>query len=308
MSGGADTTELSIIVPVYNVEPWITQCLDSIQRQTFTAWECILVDDGSTDLSGHICNNFARRDRRFRVFHQKNAGVSTARNVGLDAVSAPLLAFIDPDDFISENYFELLIEEMYAIDASIAASFCRLVQEDGSEGRFIEVNRFQRYSGKQFPYKMMDNNAVIDAVCKDVFGCSCWGKIFRRDLWGKTRFPTNIDIGEDVMIVHPVTIRAKRAAYVPNAEYFYRQRDKSLSHGTVTAERLRKNLHASKAMLQSLTEYAPERVADFSLMRMCYDLGCAGSFLSSNSGIAKGKSKLYALMQAISGQDGDSLE
>lgn len=305
MSGGADTPELSIIVPVYNVEPWITQCLDSIQRQTFTVWECILVDDGSTDLSGRICDNFARRDNRFRVIHQKNAGVSTARNAGLDATSAPLLAFVDPDDFVSTNYFELLIQEMWRTEASVAVSFHCLVQEDGTEGEYKAANELMRYRENRFAREMVDNSAVIDAVCKDVFGCGCWGKVFRRELWGSTRFPTNIDLGEDVMVVPPVIITAERAVCVPNAEYFYRQRDESLVHGTVTAERFRKNIYASEVMLQKLTEYAPKRVSDFSFLRMGYDLNCALLFLRSNPGLAKGKSRLYVLSQAIRGKDGD---
>ena len=145
MSGGTDTPELSIIVPVYNVDPWITQCLDSIQRQIFTAWECILVDDGSTDLSGHICDNFVRRDNRFRVIHQKNAGVSVARNTGIDAASAPLLAFIDPDDFISEKYFELLIQEMRRINADVAVSSFFEVESNGNEGGYQLINRIEQY-------------------------------------------------------------------------------------------------------------------------------------------------------------------
>lgn len=278
VAGCEKMPEISIVLPVYNVDPYLNACLDSIVAQTFQDWEAILVDDGSTDFSGIICNSYSRKDRRFRVIHQENAGVSAARNAGIDAATAPLLAFIDPDDIVSTNYFELLIQKMRDIDASVAVSFFRLVQEDGAEGRFKETNQFMQYLEEKFPRRMMDNGAVTAAVCKDIFGCGCWGKIFRRELWGTIRFPIGVDLGEDEAVVPGVIIKAKRAVYVPDAEYFYRQRKKSLLHGMVTAERLRKNLQASEVMLQSLTEYAPERAEDFSLLRLSYDLGCAVNF------------------------------
>lgn len=93
--------ELSIIVPVYNVEPYLEECLNSVLHQTFLDWECILIDDGSRDWSGYICDNYGKKDKRFKVIHQKNAGVSVARNRGIEFASAPLISFVDPDDYIS---------------------------------------------------------------------------------------------------------------------------------------------------------------------------------------------------------------
>lgn len=291
--------ELSIVLPVYNVDPYINDCLDSIAAQTFQDFECLLVDDGSTDLSGIICDSYSRRDDRFRVIHQENAGVSSARNAGIEAAAAPLLAFIDPDDYVSTDYFELLIQGMRRIDADIAVSSFRLVQEDGNVGEYEWSNRILQYREKDFTFEMMDNDSVVDAVCKDVFGCGCWGKLFQRELWGSTRFPTDIDLGEDSMVVPPVIVRADRAVFVPGAKYFYRQRKKSLLHGTVTAERFRKNVQASRVMLQNLTECVPGRAVDFSLLRFGYDFGCAVNFLQSNPSATRGKSTLYAILQAL---------
>lgn len=95
---------VSIIVPVYNVEKYLRICLDSILAQTFTDWECILVDDGSTDKSGEICDEFVQRDPRFRSFHKRNGGVSSARNMGLAEVRGEWVTFMDSDDWV-ESYF-----------------------------------------------------------------------------------------------------------------------------------------------------------------------------------------------------------
>ena len=99
--------KVSIIVPVYNAEKYLRECLDSIISQIFTDWECILVDDGSPDNSGEICNEYAKDDSRFRVFHVQNGGVSRARNIGLDNMSSEWVMFVDSDDAIAENTLEI---------------------------------------------------------------------------------------------------------------------------------------------------------------------------------------------------------
>ena len=95
--------KISIIIPVYNVEKYIDECLKSIQGQTYTNWEAIIVDDGSTDLSGKICDQYADKDERFIVIHQKNARIAAARNKGLDVATGDFITFIDSDDFIENN-------------------------------------------------------------------------------------------------------------------------------------------------------------------------------------------------------------
>lgn len=167
--------ELSVVLPVYNVDPYLNDCLDSIAAQSFRDWECILVDDGSTDLSGRICDNFARRDNRFCVIHQENAGVSAARNAGIDAATAPLLAFIDPDDFISENYFSCLVGDLLAANAECAVSAFQYVLENGKEGTYEFLNKFETKARRC--YRIMHTNGeVIDALCKNLFSCVSWAR------------------------------------------------------------------------------------------------------------------------------------
>lgn len=107
--------KISIIVPVYKVEKYLHRCLDSIVAQNFTDWECILVDDGSPDGSGKICDEYAEKDGRFKVFHQENQRVSAARNKGLDNAKGEWIGFVDSDDWVSKDYFQIDYPKSYII-------------------------------------------------------------------------------------------------------------------------------------------------------------------------------------------------
>lgn len=296
MNNSAATPELSVVIPVCNVEPWLSQCLNSVIRQTFTAWECICVDDGSADLSGRICDNFARRDSRFRVIHQDNQGVSVARNAGMDAASGPLLAFIDPDDYIGNNYFHALVRDMRCSGAEVATASRCIIRENGKEDGFELLNWFERRVNEKYQHKMMDNNGVIDAIADGAFDCSCWGKIYCRDLWGATKFPVGVDYGEDLMVVLNVIARAKSAVYAPKAIYYYRQRHGSLVHNDLTKERLLKCFRASKAMVEHLSEHYPERRKDFEQLRFQHDINAFNSFVARGHA-KKGRSLLLQMME-----------
>ena len=288
--------ELSIVLPVFNVDPYLGDCLDSIAAQSFKDWECVLVDDGSTDFSGIICDNYSRKDSRFRVIHQENQGVSAARNAGIDAATAPLLAFIDPDDFISENFFSCLVGDLSVNGAEIAVSSSSYVTEQGVEGIYEVQNRIEQALKRRFPRRMPTNEDVVSALCWNLFSCVSWGKAFTRELWGNARFPIGIDLGEDMMTVPPVIVRAKSAVCSPEAVYFYRQRKHSLLNGTVTRERTTKDFRASGVMVERLAEHCPERRRDFERLKFQYDIGCFMSYLKSGGG-AQGKQSLLFQLQ-----------
>lgn len=293
-----DVPELSMVVPVYNVAPWLPECLESIAKQTFTAWECILVDDGSTDFSGIICDSYAKKDPRFRVIHQQNAGVSAARNAGIEAATAPLLAFIDPDDYISTNYFEAQIVAMRQKGADITVTSVCAVAEDGTEGVHFLINYLNRSFRATYHDAMTNNSEVIKALCQNVFSCVCWCKVFKRSLLGYAKFPVGIDLGEDMMTIPRVIVAANTAAVVEGATYYWRQRKKSLLHGTVSFERLVMDLWASTKMVTQLCEYAPMQKKAFESLKFQYDMGCLQNFLLSNPGAKRDGSKLAILQKA----------
>lgn len=289
--------QLSIIVPVYNVEAYIDECLDSIAEQTFKDWECILIDDGSRDWSGFICDNYHKKDSRFKVVHQNNAGVSAARNVGIELASAPLISFIDPDDYISKDYFKTLVAGLNSINGDVSVSFFSYVNQFGKESLYALENTLELISKRRFANSaMLSNSEVLKALCDNLFSCTSWGEVFRRDLWGDTRFPVGIDLGEDMMIVPPIIAKAKAAIYVPEAVYYYRQREISLLNGTVTRERYLKDIQASAKMVEDLIKYAPQYEKEFSRLKFQYDAGCYVNYVRSN-GIKRNKSFLFDMLQ-----------
>lgn len=289
--------ELSIVLPVYNVAQYLPDCLNSLSAQTFTDWEAVLVDDGSTDFSGIICDSYSRKDSRFRVIHQENRGVSTARNVGIEAASAPLLSFIDPDDAISENFFSCLVGDLLANGAEVSVSSFSYVTEQGVEGIYEIQNRIEWELKRCFSRLIPTNADVINAISENLFSCTSWGKVFTRELWGNSRFPVGIDLGEDMQTVPPVIARAKAAVCCPEARYFYRQRKRSLLNGTVTRERTIRDFRASGVMVERLSEYCPERRQDFERLKFQYDIGCFMSYLKSGGGAQRKQSLLFQLQE-----------
>lgn len=278
------TPQLSIVLPVYNVDRWLNQCLDSIQQQTFQNWEALLIDDGSTDFSGIIAENYARKDSRFRVIRQENRGVSAARNAGIEAATGDLLSFIDPDDLVSRNCFQALISAMRRIDADVSVCAHHYIDEHGNSNPVYEFIAKRDIAVKGFPEfaEMLNNEAVVNGVYNNIFSCVSWGKVFKRELWDHARFPVDVDLGEDMMTVPGVIIKASRAVCVPEAIYYYRQRKKSLLHGTVNEERYLKDLAASSAMLEQLCEHSPENRDSFQSLKLLYDFGCFSNYLQAN--------------------------
>lgn len=252
---------------------------------------------GAPISAGSYATATSRKDHRFRVIHQENAGVSAARNAGIDAATAPLLSFGDPDDRFSENFFELLIQGMRRINADVAVSSFYEVQENGVEGSYELLNRIELWLRRSAPRVMVTNTEVVDALCDNLFSCVSWGKVFTRELWGDARFPVGVDLGEDMMTVPPVIVKAKSAVCVPEVAYFYRQRRRSLLHGTVTPERTIKDFQASGIMVDRLAEHCPERRQDFELLRFKYDIGCFASFIKSVGGTQGKQSRLFQLQE-----------
>ena len=210
-----DTPKISIIVPVYKVEKYLHRCLDSIVKQTFTDWECILVDDGSPDNSGNICDEYAEKDKRFRVLHNENAGVSTARNNGLDEAKGEYVTFVDSDDWIKKE----MLEELYnaAIDRKAEMVVSGLILTDG--------NNFER--------EFKARNGWLN-IPKDFYPCiqgSC-SKLFLKTVLSqyKIKFPVGITIAEDLYFVFQVCINSKRIFGTDKLFYYYRINSNSVTH------------------------------------------------------------------------------
>lgn len=207
--------KVSIIIPVYNVETYLPECLDSVLRQSYVNWEAILVDDGSTDGSGRICDDYAGRDSRFRVIHQTNAGAANAKNTGLDQVTGAYVAFLDSDDWVEPDWLETLV--------GTAKEQCSDVVECDFRkeyvGRWEIANGWEEttFTAESYLAQYLSN-----------WTCSLfWNKLYRADLLKDIRFRRERRCIDDEFFTYKVVSGAGKIARINRVLYHYRQRSSS---------------------------------------------------------------------------------
>lgn len=208
--------KVSIIIPVYNVQQYLSQCLDSIMNQIYTNWEAILVDDGSTDLSCDICDAYARRDTRFVVIHQENSGAACAKNAGLDAASGDFVAFLDSDDYVDPNWLNTTISAMRKYDADVIEFDFDKVYRNESKcvNSFAECTTFSAES-------------YLDQFVKAWTSSLFWNKLFRAELVKNVRFKSERRCIDDEFFTYKAVTDARRIVRIPDVLYHYRQRASS---------------------------------------------------------------------------------
>lgn len=209
---------LSIIIPIYNVEKYIKECLDSILMQkNMTDVEILCIDDGSTDNSGNICDIYGKIDSRIKVFHKKNEGVAATRNFGLSKAKGDYIAWIDPDDYIENNWY-VSIEPLLKKNIDIIF-FDYMILKDKKK-KIINYYSKSKFIGKEFFLKEI----ILDEKMKS----QLWHKIFKRKIMEGILFP-NIKVMEDYMILPEIVLRSKTIYYLSKAIYIYRIRENSLT-------------------------------------------------------------------------------
>lgn len=198
--------KISVIVPVYKVEQYLPRCVDSILSQSFTDFELILVDDGSPDNSGKICEEYAQKDNRIRVFHKLNGGVSSARNLGLDNAQGKWVVFIDSDDYVERGYLQELIE---------------IVKEYKTE--FVSIDVFEQPILQENVYLLRKDFRLLFTKYKIDKFCPPWGKLYNRNLIEQChlRFNPTVHIGEDVMFVLLYILNLKSLVLLKSDKYVY---------------------------------------------------------------------------------------
>lgn len=222
---------ISAIVPVYNVEKYLNECIDSILSQTYTYFELILVDDGSTDQSGYICDQYAEKDSRICVVHQSNQGLSAARNKALDLVTGEYITFIDSDDIVSEYYFEELLQLIFKYDADI--SVCDLISF--KDGKCFE-NWGEPDAGSVVCIANKEAVLSIYGNNKRHISVSAFGKLYRKCLFDNHRFPVG-RIHEDQYTIPVVFHKARNVVWLERALYWYREREGSITHQNFSLKR-----------------------------------------------------------------------
>lgn len=211
---------ISIIVPIYNVEKYLRRCVDSIAKQTYRNLEILLIDDGSTDSCGKICDEYAAFDKRINVIHKTNGGLSDARNVALDICTGDYIVFIDSDDFVSELYIENLYNSIIFSGADMSS--CQFIEfyDGGSapQAKSISKKDILVLNSERYLEKMLYQN----------FAETCaWGKIYKRFLFDDIRFPYG-KLYEDVPTTYKVILKCMKTAIIPNTDYYYYQRSESI--------------------------------------------------------------------------------
>lgn len=207
-----DKRKISVIVPVYKVEPYLRQCLDSIVGQTYKNLEIILVDDGSPDRCGAICDEYAAGDERIKVIHKENGGLSSARNAALEIATGDYIGFVDSDDWVEPEMFKTLLHGLETTEADIAV--CGRYEEYGDRRVTFEWPEVRAMGREEALGELLKNEKLQNLV---------WDKLYRRELFEGIRFPEGKTF-EDMAVMHKLFLRSEKVACLPGAMYHYRQR------------------------------------------------------------------------------------
>lgn len=208
---------VSIIVPIYNVEPYLDKCIDSLLNQTYASIEVILVDDGSPDKCPYICDAYAKEDCRIKVIHKKNGGLSSARNAGLDICNGDYIMFVDSDDWIALDLIEKMVAIMQKKNVQLVTCGRWMVDKDNEDK--ITSGQSEILTTEQ---------AIKKSIFNDKVGIAAWGKLYKREILEKIYFPEG-EIHEDVAIIYHVFNRCSSIYLMDYAGYYYRYNAEGLS-------------------------------------------------------------------------------
>ncbi|NLJ70762.1 MAG: glycosyltransferase family 2 protein [Clostridiaceae bacterium] len=262
-----DSELISIIVPVYNVEHYINNCVDSIMSQLYRNIEIILVNDGSTDKSGEICDTLKKKDERIKVIHKINGGLSDARNVGIDISLGKYIMFVDSDDYIPDYSVAYLYKLVKENNSDISIGKLRMTKNMNSEGK-LGNGRICIYNNKE---------AIGQMLYANLFSTSAPAKLYVKRLFDNIRFPVG-KLHEDLYTIYKVIDKSQKIVYGDEFVYFYYRRTGSITGSEFSVKRL----DAIEALNQlttdiDITEYGiknaySSQVLDIIFSYLCTDI------------------------------------
>lgn len=250
--------KISVIIPVYRVERYLPDCLDSVLNQTVRDLEIILVDDGSPDRCGEICDRYGEKDSRIRVIHKENGGLSSARNAGLDVARGEYIAFVDSDDTVTPDCYEKMLLCAKKYDVPLVCAGRWNVMEDTLEvlpGLCPEKE--ETVSGVELTRRIFTWQDLDSAA---------WDKLCRRELFDGIRYPLGV-WNEDMPITFRIALKAGRAALCPERVYRYLQREGSITNSRVSEKTFHFSAHAEQILLWIREEY-PELIPEARYLRV----------------------------------------
>ena len=238
--------KISIIIPVYNTKQYLPDCLDFVLAQTFQDFEAICIDDGSTDNSLEILNQYTLKDNRIKVISQQNQGVSVARNTGLSHAKGNYITFLDSDDVISPYFLEKLYN---ALKKNPKADFAWCDFKETLTPLNQKNERIEKdFIFCQYPFDHFVNRK------KPRIGASSCSKLYKKEPIENMQFPKGLTVGEDLIFLYTLLLKSSAAAYVPEVLYFYRMRENSAIHKPITQKRLDDELEVTKRLFLLMQE------------------------------------------------------
>lgn len=220
---------ISVIVPVYNVEKYVARCIDSILKQTYTNLEILLVDDGSLDHSGQICEEYRKIDARIQVIHQENGGLSAARNTGIEVATGEYFAFVDSDDFLSPRFIEALLQACIQTKSDLAQCRWETVSKDILSEAVPAVSEYKTYSNREALAQMYQEAGAYFIVA--------WNKLYKRELFDQIRYPVG-RIHEDEATTYRLIYQTKKVVVLDQALYGYFTAEESITRNRFNKKRL----------------------------------------------------------------------
>ena len=242
---------ISVIIPVYNVRPYLPESLNSVMNQTYRNLEIIIIDDGSTDGSGQLCDYYANIDKRIKVVHQENKGLSNARNVGLSMRSGDAVAFLDSDDVYHPEYVEKMVNAM--IRDNVDMVVCKYsIHEIADKNKYIKW-------GRKLPgikAGIYNNYEAIQALYYHKLNFSVWNKLYRTNLWDKIVFPDG-HVYEDIVVAYKIIELCTAISVINDSLYIYRKHSESIST-TLSMDNFKDQFFARSCLEEFVRSKVPE--------------------------------------------------
>lgn len=256
--------KISVIVPVYNTEKYVARCIESIRSQTYENWELLLVDDGSSDESGAICDGYASSDERIRVFHNQNQGPAASRADGIKQAKGSLVMFVDSDDWIHSTMLEVMKNQMEESGAGMVCCIFKDIDDSGKEshGQRFEQPWIDCESAEQCMYQMHHTRHLTGSPCT---------KLFRIELFDGIDFCRNVTIGEDYAMIVQLAEKAGKVRIIPEELYFRYVRKGSISHGGFTDRHKEAFANYMRIRRELIAKY-PELTSDIIAFHTEYEM------------------------------------
>ncbi len=251
---------ISIIIPVYNVEGYLPQCVKSIREQTYTGEiEILLIDDGSTDYSGRLCDEFSKIDERIKVYHKKNGGLSDARNFGIKKSTGSILCFVDSDDFLHKDYLQELYSIKKKYNADISECACFKYFESKPDLYNENCDRIKILKPKDW---------LVETGLGEFLSVVAWNKLYDRCLFEEVEYPNGRNF-EDESTTYKVVYKSKCIARTYRKLYYYRQREGSITQNSLSAKVLNQKLLALNEKCDFFIEKKEGSVVSYCQAKYC---------------------------------------